>query len=98
MWIPGKTNLIGDGISRSLSADEGTTPVTGSNTNLPQVSGISSYLDDSRMENLNYSQSKEFKTPFELLDPASTVQIDQFTHPETRYFERHDEKIVLQTA
>ena len=23
MWIPGKTNLIGDGISRSLSADEG---------------------------------------------------------------------------
>ena len=93
MWIPGKTNLIGDGISRSLSADEGTTPVTGSNTNLPQVSGISSYLDDSRMENLNYSQSKEFKTPFELLDPASTVQIDQFTHPETRYFERHDEKL-----
>ena len=65
MWIPGKTNLIGDGISRSLSADEGTTPVTGSNTNLPQVSGISSYLGDSRMENLDYLQSKEFKTPFE---------------------------------
>ena len=62
MWIPGKTNLIGDGISRSLSAEEGT-PVTGCKTNLPQVSGISSYLDDSRMENLNYSQSKEFKTP-----------------------------------
>ena len=92
VWIPGKTNLIGDGISRSISAEEGT-PVTGCNTNLPQVSGISSYLDDSRMENLNYSQSKEFKTPFDLLDPASTVQIDQFTHPETRYFERHDEKL-----
>ena len=72
VWIAGKTNLIRDGISRSLSAEEGT-PVTQCNTNLPRVSGISSYVDDSRMEKLNYSQSKEFKIPFELLDPASTV-------------------------
>jgi hypothetical protein len=91
VWIPGKTNLIGDGISRSLSADEGTMPISGANMNVPQISGITSYVDDSRLDQMDYSKSTEFKSVFDLL--GSDMLVDQYTHPETRYFERHDERL-----
>jgi hypothetical protein len=66
-------------------------PISGANMNVPQISGITSYVDDSRLDQMDYSKSTEFKSVFDLL--GSDMLVDQYTHPETRYFERHDERL-----
>jgi len=69
-WIPGKENLISDGISRSLSGHgkTGLVPISDQNDslNVPNVSGIAANYD-TRFENLDYSRSTEFGTIFEIL-------------------------------
>ena len=52
-------------------------PVTGGSINLPPVSGVSGcHVNDPRLDNMDYSRSKEFKISFELLDPADKTPID----------------------
>ena len=83
-WIPGKENLVGDGISRSITATTGTQVVTGEKLRLPSVAGFSTYTGDARMDNFDYNNSLEFKEVYQkLLAGESDIHL----HPEIRYFE-----------
>ena len=83
-WIPGSKNLIGDGISRSITATSGTEPVPGEGLRLPQIAPVTWLGGDPRIDHLNYSDSKEFKDTYnKLLQGESDIHL----HPEIRHFE-----------
>ena len=94
-WVPGITNYIGDGISRSLGlVGGGTKPVTGEvNINIPEVSGVSCFSGDNRMDNLDYSKSKNFSKVWELLCTSGVDALDLLEHPEIRYYERIGDRL-----
>jgi len=95
-WIPGVTNLIGDGISRSLHDTEAPKPVhsleplfehvLGDPTELrmrPALNAGVTRLRDPRLFNLDYTDSKEFGLVFkQLSEPSTTIDV----HPRTRYY------------
>jgi hypothetical protein len=94
VWIPGDTNLIGDGISRSLTATKGTVPVTsGGGITLPQTCPVD--IDYSvgifkSLDFVKFGESEEFKGVYELLAQGP---VDINMYPETRYFERIGERL-----
>ena len=95
-WIPGVTNLIGDGISRSLHDTDPPKPVSqleplyehvlGDPSKLkvrPSINANMTKMRDPRLYDLKYDGSKEFGAIYSQLSSDNT-SID--VHPRTRYF------------
>ena len=86
-WIAGKSQLFGDGVSRSLRSVTGLEPLPATHTShlkLPQwTCGVTS--------NYDHTDSKDFGKIWSIFDTTKAVNIN--THPIIRYFEKLDKRL-----
>ena len=93
-WIAGKSQLFGDGVSRSLRSVSGLEPLPPTHTSdlkMPKwTCGVVSNYDQ-RFDNIIYTDSKDFGEIWSVLDTKKAVNIN--AHPIIRYFEVRDERL-----
>ena len=86
-YIPSKSQLFGDGVSRSLRSKVGLQPCDTKKLALKMpawVCGVN-YRKDKRFRYLNYSNSKQFSNIYHVLNGSDTVNID--ATPNVRHYE-----------
>ena len=86
-FIPGKSQLFGDGVSRSLRSKQDLLPCDVEKLTLKMpawVCGVN-YKKDSRLNYLDYSHSKQFSTIYLILTGNKTVNLD--ATPSVRHYE-----------
>ena len=87
VYIPGKSQLFGDGVSRSLRSKQGLVPCDVNKMALKMpawVCGVN-YNKDERFQYLNYSQSVQFSDIYNVLQGDKTVNLD--ATPSCRHYE-----------
>ena len=86
-FIPGKSQLFGDGVSRSLRSKQDLLPCDVEKLTLKMpawVCGVN-YKKDSRLNYLDYTHSKQFSTIYLILTGNKTVNLD--ATPSVRHYE-----------